>query len=283
MPRRNNSKRLEEEPEEGAPHWMTTFSDMTTLLLTFFVLLFTFAQFDLIKFRMVMGSIKEALGVQRVTKKGEFQTFESSPMQIFDYQKLDSVIEMFYRRTQMYRRLQEALRDVPGVEVLVSDRGIIVRAEEKIFFDLGKADIKPEAYPFLDKMAELIKEYSEYKVAIEGHTDDLPINTPRFPSNWELSATRATTVLRYFLSKGIPPERLKAVGYADTKPVVPNTSMENRAKNRRVEFVFSVETDEDHYAQQFEEIVREMEAKKLEELTSRGQEKNSPPPHSTLP
>lgn len=276
MPK-GRKRQLEEEPEEGAPHWMTTFSDMTTLLLTFFVLLFTFAQFDLIKFRMVMGSIKEAFGVQRVTQKGEFETYESSPLQVFEYQKLDSVIEMFYQRTQMYRKLKEALRNVQGVEVLVSDRGIIVRAEEKVFFDLGKADIKPEAYPFLDKMADLIKEYSEYKVAIEGHTDDLPINTPKFPSNWELSATRATTVLRYFLSKGIPPERLKAVGYADTKPVVPNTSMENRAKNRRVEFVFSVETDEERYAQQLEEIIREIEAKKLGEVPSRGGEKISPP------
>ena len=267
-------RQREEEKEEGAPHWMTTFSDMTTLLLTFFVLLFAFAQFDLIKFKRVMGSIREAFGVQR-TQIGEFPTAETTPIQLFDYQKLDSVIEMFYRQTRMYRELKRELQKIPGVDVLVSERGIVVRAEERIFFDLGKADIKPEAYPFLDKMAELIKEYPEYRVAIEGHTDDLPINTPRFPSNWELSAIRATTVLRYFLSKGIPPERLKAVGYANTKPLVPNTSMENRAKNRRVEFVFSIETDEERFTRKFEEIMRELERRRIERLKSRTPEKIS--------
>ncbi len=262
-----NRKRREAESEEigdSAPHWMVTFSDMTTLLLTFFVLLFTFAQFDLIKFRMVLGSIQQALGVQKVTKRGNFQTFESSPIQIFEYAKLDSIIETFYRQTQLYRELKRELEKIPGVQVLVSERGVIVRAEEKIFFDLGKADLKPESYPFLEKMAELIKKFPNYKVAVEGHTDDLPIYF-RFPSNWELSTARSSRVVRYFIDKGIPPERFKAVGYADTKPVVPNTSMENRAQNRRVEFVFSVETHEETYTKEFLKMLEEFEKSKAVE------------------
>lgn len=259
----------DEDIGESAPHWMVTFSDMTTLLLTFFVLLFTFAQIDLVKFRMVLGSIKEAFGVQRVTQKGQFPTAENTPFQVFEYQKLDSVIEMFYRQAKIYKELQKAFKNVPGVEILVSERGIVVRAEDKIFFDLGKADIKPEAYPFLEKMADIIKEFPEYKVGIEGHTCDLPIHNVRFPSNWELSAVRATTVLRYFVSQGIEPKRLKAIGYADTKPLLPNTSEANRSKNRRVEFVFSVETEEQTFTRQFREVLRKIESERLKLKTEK--------------
>jgi chemotaxis protein MotB len=267
MPKRKRREAESESIGEPAPHWMVTFSDMTTLLLTFFVLLFTFAQFDLVKFRMVLGSIQQALGVQRVSKKGAFQTYESTPFQMFDYQKLDSLIETFYRQTQLYRELKKELEKIPGVQILVSERGVIVRAEEKIFFDLGKADLKPESYPFLEKMTELIKKFENYKVAVEGHTDDLPIYY-RFPSNWELSTARASRVVRYFIEKGIPPQRFKAVGYADTKPVVPNTSMENRAQNRRVEFVFSVETHEESYNKEFLRMLEKLEKSKGEEKFS---------------
>lgn len=248
---------------------MVTFSDMTTLLLTFFVLLFTFAQIDLVKFRMVLGSIKEAFGVQRVTEKGYFPTAENTPIQVFEHQRLDSLIEMFYRQARIYRELQKAFQNVPGVEILVSERGIVIRAEDKIFFDLGKADIKPEAYPFLDKMSEIIREFPEYKVGIEGHTCDLPIHNIRFPSNWELSAVRATTVLRYFVSKGIEPKRLKAIGYADTKPLMPNTSEANRSKNRRVEFVFSVETEEQTFTREFREVLMKIESERLKLKTEK--------------
>jgi chemotaxis protein MotB len=116
-------------------------------------------------------------------------------------------------------------------------------------------------------MTELIKKFENYKVAVEGHTDDLPIYY-RFPSNWELSTARASRVVRYFIEKGIPPQRFKAVGYADTKPVVPNTSMENRAQNRRVEFVFSVETHEESYNKEFLRMLEKLEKSKGEEKFS---------------
>jgi len=249
----------EEEKEEGAPHWMTTFADMTTLLLTFFVMLLSVAQMDIIKFRRIMGSIREAFGVQRI-EMGEFFSMSTEPVQIFDYQKRDSIIEMYY--ADMYEAIKKAVEKEQldeAVEVLVSNRGVIVRAKEKVLFDLGKAELKEEAYPLLDKLIGLMKRFPPYKLAIEGHTDDLPINTLRFPSNWELSSARATRVLRYFISKGIPPARLVAVGYGETRPLVPNDSPENRAKNRRVEFVFSLETDEEEMTRRLKQILEQLQ------------------------
>ena len=248
-----------EECEGGAPEWMTTFADMTTLLLTFFVLLLSFAQMDIVKFRRIMGSIREAFGVQRI-EVGEFFSMSTEPVQIFDYQKRDSVIEMYY--ADMYEAIKKAIEKADlsdSVEVLVSNRGVIVRAKEKVLFDLGKAELKKGAYPLLDKLVSLMKQFPRYKLAIEGHTDDLPINTPRFPSNWELSSARATRVLRYFISKGIPPERLIAVGYGETRPLVPNDSPKNRAKNRRVEFVFTLETDEEQMTRRLKEILEQLQ------------------------
>ncbi|RLA76716.1 MAG: flagellar motor protein MotB [Deltaproteobacteria bacterium] len=238
---------------------MTTFADMTTLLLTFFVLLLSFAQMDIVKFRRIMGSIREAFGVQRI-EVGEFFSMSTEPVQIFDYQKRDSVIEMYY--ADMYEAIKKAIEKADlsdSVEVLVSNRGVIVRAKEKVLFDLGKAELKKGAYPLLDKLVSLMKQFPRYKLAIEGHTDDLPINTPRFPSNWELSSARATRVLRYFISKGIPPERLIAVGYGETRPLVPNDSPKNRAKNRRVEFVFTLETDEEQMTRRLKEILEQLQ------------------------
>ena len=107
----------------------------------------------------------------------------------------------------------------------------------QVLFASGSADFRESAAPILDEIVNIIRAYSEYKVNIKGHTDDVPISTPQFPSNWELSAVRATTVLKYLISKGVNPFRLTATGYGELLPLVPNESSENRATNRRVEFV----------------------------------------------
>jgi chemotaxis protein MotB len=106
-----------------------------------------------------------------------------------------------------------------------------------VLFNSGSATLNKNALPILDKIARLLFEYPEYNINIKGHTDNVPISTKQFPSNWDLSAIRATTVLKYLIQKGIKPERLTATGYGDVMPLVPNTSAENRAINRRVEFV----------------------------------------------
>ena len=122
------------------------------------------------------------------------------------------------------------------VSVLATSRGIIITMREKVTFRPGEAEILISSKPVLDNIAEIIQRHPNFLVEIDGHTDNIPIKTHLFPSNWELSVARATSVLKYFINyQSINPSRLSIKGNADQKPIVPNDTPENRAKNRRVE------------------------------------------------
>jgi len=122
------------------------------------------------------------------------------------------------------------------ISVIATSSEIIISMKEKITFRPGEADILQESRPALDKIADTIRRHPNFLVEIDGHTDDIPIKTRLFPSNWELSVARATSVLKYFIHEhAINPSRLSIKGNADQKPVAPNDTPENRALNRRVE------------------------------------------------
>lgn len=229
------------ECEEGAPAWMTTFSDLATLLLTFFVLLLSFAQMDVVEFKDLLGSIKEAFGVQK-NEPGTYEAASSNPLTFDNAQgsqgPLISQDDMLV--LQALRQAIRAQKLDDDVEVIVNDRTIVVRVKDRILFDNGEATLKNDAMPILEKVSKLFAVFED-SVAIEGHTDSTPIRTERFPSNWELSAARATSVLHYLIDTAhLDPTHLRVSGYADTKPVAPNLTPENRSKNRRVEFVFGL-------------------------------------------
>jgi chemotaxis protein MotB len=124
------------------------------------------------------------------------------------------------------------------VKVRSDERGIVVSVvTDKFLFDKGQASIRPQFDYVLDDISTPLRAVPN-QIRVEGYTDDLPICTAQFPSNWELSTMRATVVLRYFLNhKELPEDRMSVAGYADTRPVVPNDSEEDRAHNRRVEIV----------------------------------------------
>ena len=125
------------------------------------------------------------------------------------------------------------------VQVSTTENGIAIRILETIMFDLGKAELKSTAYPVLNKIAELIRSWPN-RVRIEGHTDDLPIKTAEFRSNWDLSADRALNVIYYFKNVvGIDVKKMVCQGHGENNPVVPNDSDQNRVKNRRVEIFMS--------------------------------------------
>ncbi|NOX21270.1 MAG: OmpA family protein [Nitrospirae bacterium] len=219
----------------GAPAWMATFSDMATLLLTFFILLLSFATMDIVKFRDAMGSIQQALGFMPVGT-GMFQQ-SSKPTTIelpvakgaggINQQLSNEIKDMIEER---------GLQD--DIDFESTPRGVILRVKGRLFFNPGDASLKPEAYPVLDRIAELIKKFPN-RVSIEGHTDNIPIRNSKYASNWELSMARALSVLQFLTkSKGIDPKKLSIAGFADTRPIAPNDTPEGRAKNRRVEFVF---------------------------------------------
>jgi chemotaxis protein MotB len=134
--------------------------------------------------------------------------------------------------------IQAVFQEVgPTAEVFQDEGGVTVRFEGKVLFVSGSADFRPEAAPILDRLASLLRKYT-FDLYILGHTDSIPIETSRFPSNWELSGARAAAALRYLAERGADPQRLVAAGFADSRPVAPNDSPEGRARNRRVEFVF---------------------------------------------
>ncbi|MFQ6009242.1 MAG: flagellar motor protein MotB, partial [Candidatus Zixiibacteriota bacterium] len=123
------------------------------------------------------------------------------------------------------------------VQTEVTERGLVVHVLESALFKLGSANLEPKAIEVLDLIFENIKNIPNH-VRVEGHTDDRPINTVQYPSNWELSTARATQVARYFINvHGFPPDKISALGYGEFRPIRPNNSIENRAKNRRVDVV----------------------------------------------
>ncbi len=124
-----------------------------------------------------------------------------------------------------------------NISIFSDERGVVIRILEKAFFDEGKADLKERAKVALGKIIPVVKNIDN-QIRIEGHTDNVPINNHEFRSNWELSARRATEVVRYFIEKyDFPPERVSAVGYAEYRPVALNDMPENRALNRRIEII----------------------------------------------
>lgn len=251
----------EEEVEEGAPAWMATFADLMSLLMCFFVLLLSFSEIDLEKYKQVAGSMKAAFGIQRDVVADEIPKAESVVKQEFSPGKPEpTVIPSVRQQTQDdtrpvprlaaateaetadLKRLQARLREVLGeeidagvVDVLAEDYGVRLRISDDDAFPSASATLQPTFVPVLDKLADTLDEEGAH-VVVSGHTDDLPISTETYPSNWVLSSARAASVVHHLAKARLAdPERIEIRAYAATRPLAPNDSPENRAKNRRVE------------------------------------------------
>lgn len=215
----------------GAPGWMATYADLMSLLLCFFVLLVAFSNMDQIKFAMAANSLKGALGVmKRYPSQLNNLAIEVTSSQA-DQRKgiYESVFELQDKIAEM------GLEDQVHVEF--TENGLLIQMGDKILFDVGKANLRPEAYPVLDLVGRTIRTKAG-EVLVSGHTDNIPINTAEFQSNWELSSARALIVVKYMIDKaGVPPTILGATGYSEFRPVAPNDNAVNRQRNRRVEFL----------------------------------------------
>jgi chemotaxis protein MotB len=222
-------------PEEVSEKWAIPYADFLTLLLCLFIALFAMAQAGKQAALEYAQAFAKAFGMRLVP----FQ--ESLPKQILPQPVVprSEPTEKGRRIQRQTRELEEMLKRM-GLEgefkVSYEVIGIRLILQERILFPSGSAELKPETYPILDKLYEILKDLPN-PVEVEGHTDSIPIYTEKFPSNWELSTARASSIVRYFIAKGINPERLKASGYADTKPIASNATPEGRAQNRRVEIV----------------------------------------------
>lgn len=215
---------------------MVTFADLSTLLLTFFILLLSFAEMDIVKFRDALGSIQLSLGFTP-SRTGMFKNTTNSanfekPMALPSFKATNSSI---ISELQELVDRNELRKDV---ELENADRGVIMRIRGRLFFYSGTADLMPESEPILKKIADMLRKFPR-KIAIEGHTDNIPIKNGKFSSNWELSTARAYAALKYLQKhENINVDRIHIAGYADTHPIASNDTLEGREKNRRVEFVF---------------------------------------------
>ncbi len=206
-----------QEEQEESEDWMTTYADAITLLMAFFVMLLTFSKYDVPAFEEAVNAIKNQVGGYEGRSKTE--------------ELKEDVEDMVYE-----------MQADEVVTVSTDDQGIVIELASSAFYRPGSAEIRNEALPVLKSMARtlLAPRYQLYAIEVEGHTDDDPITTRLFPSNWELSAGRATRVVRFLLAEGADSRRLKAAGYAESRPKVPNRDAqgnpirENQAANRRV-------------------------------------------------
>jgi chemotaxis protein MotB len=228
-------------PEKKAisQEWLTTYSDMVTLLLTFFVLLYSFSLVDTTKFRQLAQSMAIALGgdSQVITDGGNV-----GPVPITENPGVEDDSEgngllLPDSMQKMLKQVNEFIDEnelAAKVSVKKDTRGIMIELQDNILFDSGKATLKNDSIPLLKKIAGLLKQFPN-EVIVEGHTDNLPINKGYYQSNWELSTDRANKVVRYFIEKeSLEGKRFQAVGLGEYRPIDSNSTPEGRQKNRRV-------------------------------------------------
>lgn len=222
-------RRKQAEDKENLERWLLTYADLITLLLAFFVVMYSMSRVDNKKF----GQMSDALNT---ILKGGTSVLRYQQEQPKDGYGLLSLGNL----RMVQQKIDDKFKQLGGKEVLqteLTERGLVVHILESALFDQGSAELKPRAMEVLDLVAQELVGRPNH-VRIEGHTDDTPIRTAVYPSNWELSSARATAVVRYFTENhAILSDHISALGYGEYRPVVPNNSIENRATNRRVDVV----------------------------------------------
>jgi chemotaxis protein MotB len=222
-------KKSEDTPAPGAPRYLTTYGDMMTQIVVFFVLLLSFSSMKQEQFNRAMGSMQGAFGVlpydpaliiPNVVPIPELTNLQESEIEQ-SIVKLEDILSE--------QQLKESVR------LQVGDKGISIVIDDVVMFAPGNAELKPKAYPILTRVAALARGWPN-TIRVEGHTDSDPIKTAQFPSNWELSSARAMSVLHFFQDDaGFEPRNLTAIGKGEYHPIIPNDTPENKAKNRRIE------------------------------------------------
>lgn len=211
---------------KGSPAWMATFTDMTTLLLTFFVLLMSMANFDKVKMEQSFGILAGSSGIMTnpsVTPLSQMNIVAKRSIKDTVTKTEDQIEEQI--KSMMHGQNMDNM-----VSVVKTDKGLSVRILDSALFNSGSSELLPQAGPILDRIINIVKD-SSYYINIEGHTDDT--GSPDF--NWKLSTERALSVIDYFVKADFNPVRLSASGYGQYHPILPNITAQNRSMNRRVE------------------------------------------------
>ncbi|WP_088228640.1 flagellar motor protein MotB [Desulfosporosinus sp. FKB] len=250
-------KREHEAEKENGERWLLTYSDLITLLMIFFVVLYSMSKVDSEKFQAVAEALNSALSggssakIQLATSPAgpaaippktpqSDMTKPSTTTQNNNQKAGQGNVDADNQSIDTIKAKLDKFASDNGIQstlvTSVEERGLVVRIQETLLFDSGSADITPYARNILEKVSTVL-ESSTNQIRVEGHTDNLPIHTAQFPSNWELSVVRATNVVQILQHDGIDPNRLSATGYGEYRPIASNDTEEGRNKNRRIDLI----------------------------------------------
>lgn len=208
-------RQKKEEEQEDIHRWLISYADFITLMFTFFAALYALSSMDMQKIEKFSGSLRQAFKV------------------------IDEPIPLYEDRNKaVIEDIKKLITDVSGVSVRNDPRGVVVTFSDAVLFASGSAEIKQEAFDVLGKLSKTLNTVPG-RIIIEGHTDNVPISGGKYSSNWELSTARAASVLHFFITKGVDPNRFAIAGYGEYRPVASNETEDGRAKNRRVELVIA--------------------------------------------
>lgn len=245
------AKKQKHPEHENLERWLISYADFITLLFATFVVLYALSQVDISAFEKLENSIKQAFAAPSINQ-GSDGVMQDSSDTIFDTSQGDSMIAPLMMEYMSQKYEEQSMQDIEksinqdvkqggmdGVEAFQTDQGLVIRFNDDYLFKSGSATLSQAAKSKMDKVGATIgKKFILHNMRIEGHTDNQPISSTIFPSNWELSSARASAIIRYFISRfNFTPSLFSAVGFANTRPIGDNATPTGRAKNRRVEIL----------------------------------------------
>jgi len=236
----------EDAGEGGAPEWMATFSDLMTLLMVFFILLFSMSEIQVKKFALAANSLKEGFGDAIVDRMMEADS-SGAPRDSLTQPSVSALVDQIENAviSQRMETIQDSLEEFVSqnnlektVQVIRDGTGVTLVLRDVVLFSSGRAEVQKQSRWILEKLEPLLENVGS-AFTVVGHTDDIPIRSEKFGSNWELSAARAGGVAHALIDLGISPQRIHVEAWGDQHPLVSNDSPQGRAMNRRVEIFFS--------------------------------------------
>lgn len=239
------ARRKKPEEHENHERWLVSYADFITLLFAFFVVMYAISSVNEGKYRILSSSISDSFRNVPGSPKGQMASITTAPMPIsmpFIRPGKSDVGQREKREKarDIAKKINEVLAPLlqeGQVRIIEGAFGFSIEINASALFASGEARLNPEVVPILDAVAAILSS-TDFPVTVEGHTDDAPISTAQFPSNWELSGARASSVVRLFITSGVNPRLLTASGFADQRPAADNTTLEGRARNRRVALTF---------------------------------------------
>ncbi len=225
--------------DKGAPRWVTTFGDLMSLLLCFFVLLLSFSEIDRQKYKQVAGSMEKAFGMQRKRNVADSPRHGLKMIaKDFDQEAIATRVKEFIGKEleenfdALYRKIED------DIEIEAKKDQLVIRMMGESTFDSGKAEIKTELKPLILRIGQILTSETAGDIIIAGHTDNVPVTGGPFQSNLKLSIARAATVAQFLLDQtSIDPKRISTMGFGEFRPIADNTTELGRRKNRRVEII----------------------------------------------